>query len=263
VKAKNKPSRDFNLFTILVKRVVYEVWSLSGAMHGQNGAYFLYKFSWIFITMNDKETFERIYEKPGAVWTNTQSPKELVEVVETGKVKPCKALDLGCGEGFYSIYLASKGFDVTGIDISEKAIQHAKKNATEAGVKIRFMTMNITDLHKLNDKFDFILEWALMHHIMPPNREKYVENVNRILNKGGKYLSVCFNESSQTFNGPGEKFRNSGQRASGLKIYFSSLEELKTLFLQYFKIIEAKLIEVSSVGFDKFHTENYLFMEKI
>ncbi|UCG95670.1 MAG: class I SAM-dependent methyltransferase [archaeon] len=212
--------------------------------------------------MDDSETLEKIYEKPGAVWTKTQPPKELVELVETGKVKPCKTVDLGCGEGFYSIYLASKGFDVTGIDISEKAIRYAKQNAAEAEVKIRFLTMNITDLHKLNDKFDFIFEWALMHHIMPQQRQKYAADVNRILNKGGKYLSVCFNEKSHTFSGPGEKHRESGERAPGLKIYFSSLEELKTLFSPYFRITEAKLIEVPSVGYEKPHTENYIFMEK-
>ncbi|MCK4635222.1 MAG: class I SAM-dependent methyltransferase [Candidatus Aenigmarchaeota archaeon] len=212
--------------------------------------------------MDDKEIFEKVYEKTGAVWTKTQPSKELVELIETGKVKPCKTVDLGCGEGFYSIYLASKGFDVTGIDISERAVRYAKENAAETGVKIKFMAIDVSDLHKLKDKFDFILEWALMHHIMPQQRQKYAEDVNRILKKGGKYMSVSFNEKSHTFSGPGEKYRKSGERAPGLKMYFSSLEELKELFGQYFKIIEAKLIEVPSVGFEKPHTENYLFMEK-
>jgi hypothetical protein len=40
----------------------------------------------------DKKIFEKIYGK-GAVWTESESPKELVELIETGKIKPCKVLD--------------------------------------------------------------------------------------------------------------------------------------------------------------------------
>ena len=101
--------------------------------------------------MDVKEDFEKAYEKPGmAVWTNKEPLKELVELVESGKVKPCKVIDIGCGEGYYSIYLAKKGFDVLGIDISEKAIEYAKQNAKQAGVNIRFIAMDLFDLPKLN-----------------------------------------------------------------------------------------------------------------
>ena len=78
--------------------------------------------------MNDKEMFDRIYEH-GAIWTEENPPKELIELIETEKIKSCKVLDIGCGEGFYSIYLASKGFDVTGVDISEIATNKARENA--------------------------------------------------------------------------------------------------------------------------------------
>ena len=78
--------------------------------------------------MSEKENFEKVYERPGAAWTREEPPEELKELVESGKIKPCKVIDIGCGEGFYSIYLASKGFDVLGIDISENAIKYAKEN---------------------------------------------------------------------------------------------------------------------------------------
>lgn len=167
----------------------------------------------------DKEIFEKIYEKPGAIWTRTKPPQELIELIESGKIKPCKALDIGCGEGFYSIYLALKGFDVIGIDLSEKAIQYAKENAAKQGVNVCFMQMEIASLEKLKEKFDFILEWGVLHHIMPLQRQKYVKDVSRILNKGGKYLSVCFNEQSLEFGGVGKGHRMS---PLGTKLYYSS-----------------------------------------
>ena len=125
--------------------------------------------------MNDKEIFEKAYEKPGeAIWTHENPPKSLKRLVETGQIKPCKVLDIGCGEGFYSIYLASKGFDVLGIDISENAIKYAKENAEKAGVKIRFKVMDLKDLSELNEKFDFVLEWAILHGISFEQRPKHI-----------------------------------------------------------------------------------------
>jgi len=212
--------------------------------------------------MNNKEILERTYAKPGAVWTSVEPPTEIVELIESGKIKPCKCLDVGCGEGFYAIYLASKGFDVTGIDLSENAIKYAKQNATEKGAKINFIVMDISDLSKINGKFDFIFEWALLHHLMPEKRKKYVKDISNLLNKNGKYLSVCFNEQDPKF-GKGKKLRIIPEKSRAIiggKLYFSSLEELKDLFEPYFKIIESKVFEKQGVG--GINIWNYFFMEK-
>jgi SAM-dependent methyltransferase len=211
----------------------------------------------------DKEIFEKVYEKPGAVWTETEPPKELIELIESGRIKPCKVIDIGCGEGFYSIYLASRGFDVVGIDLSENAIKHAKENSEKHGVNIRFLAMDIIGLGELKEKFDFVFEWTLLHQIIPSSRQKYVENVSNILNKGGKYLSVCFNEQDPKITGPGKKIRiipENSRGPTGGKLYFSSLDELKELFDPHFKIIESKIIKIFRGG--KSHIINYLFMEK-
>lgn len=210
----------------------------------------------------DKDILEKVYEKPSVVWTKTEPPKELVKLIESGKVKPCKVIDVGCGEGFYSIYLASKGFDVLGIDLSEKAIVYAKENAAKRGVNVRFLAIHIEDLKNLKENFVFVFEWALLHHIMPKQRGKYVEDINRVLNKGGKYLSVCFNEQSPDFGKPGKKYREvppGARMPAGAKLYFSSMDELKELFNPHFRIIESKLIEWTIT---KPHIGNYFFMEK-
>lgn len=212
----------------------------------------------------DKEIFDKAYERQGiAIWTETEPPKELIELVENGEIKPCKVLDIGCGEGFYAIYLASQGFEVTGIDLSKNAIKYAKQNASKKGAKINFIAMDILDLSKINEKFDFIFEWALLHHIMPEKRKKYVKDVSDLLNKNGKYLSVCFNEKSDHFAQPGEKERIVPQDAKvlqGQRLHFSSLEELKELFKYNFKIIKSKLIKMKAGK--RGHIANYFFMEK-
>ncbi|NWG11350.1 class I SAM-dependent methyltransferase [Candidatus Bathyarchaeota archaeon] len=65
-----------------------------------------------------------------------QTKKILVNLVEKGVIKKGKALDICCGAGTNTVYLAKKGFEVTGIDISSKAIEYATEKAKQANVNI-------------------------------------------------------------------------------------------------------------------------------
>ena len=133
-------------------------------------------------------------------WNVETPPELLVELVDSGKVHPCKAVDLGCGAGNYAIYLAGRGFEVTGIDFSPTAIKIAKENAEKKGVKCNFFVADVIDgLDKVNQTWDFAYDWGLLHHIFPHRRRKYLENVRQILNPKAKFLSVCFSERGYRF----------------------------------------------------------------
>jgi len=203
---------------------------------------------------------DRIYKKiplEEIPWNIETPPDALIELVDSGKVKPCKTIDLGCGTGNYAIYLASKGFDVTGIDISPAAINIAKENAKKKGVKERFLVADVLgDLDEVRETFDFAYDWELLHHIFPEKRKKYVENVYKILNPGGKYLSVCFSEKDPEFGGSG-KYR---ETRLGTLLYFSSEDELRDLFKPYFNIKELKTIEVTAKS--AYHLACYAFIER-
>jgi 2-polyprenyl-3-methyl-5-hydroxy-6-metoxy-1,4-benzoquinol methylase len=106
-------------------------------------------------------------------------------------VKPCATIDLGCGLGNYAVYLASIGFDVTGVDISPTAIKFAKDNAKRKGVKCNFIVANIlTGLAGIGRTFDFAYDWEVLHSIFPEKRKKYVQNVHGILTPERK-VSLC------------------------------------------------------------------------
>jgi len=184
-------------------------------------------------------------------------PEPLVELVDSGKVQPCKAIDLGCGAGNYAIYFAERGFEVTGVDFSPTAIKIARENAAEKGVKCNFFVADVVEeLDKINQTWDFAYDWELLHHIFPEQRQKYVENVYRIVNPGGRYLSVCFSQEDTGFGGSG-KFRKT---SLGTVLYFSSENELRELFKPYFQEIDLQTIEIS--GKFQSHIFNYVFMER-
>ncbi len=189
-------------------------------------------------------------------WNVEAPPEAIVELVQSGRVKPCKTVDLGCGAGNQAMYLATAGYTVTGIDSSPTAVEIARENALRKKVACSFIVADVLgDLHEVREKFDFAYDWELLHHICPDQRDAYVSNVCRLLNPGGKYLSVCFSELDVQFAGSG-KYR---ETSLGTILYFSSEDELRELFEKSFTILELKTIEIIGKGVS--HLANYVFME--
>jgi len=190
-------------------------------------------------------------------WNVETPPVLLVELVDSGIIKPCRAIDLGCGLGNYAIYLAGRDFDVTGVDFSPTAIKIASENARKKGVKCSFLVADVVDdLAEISQSWDFAYDWGLLHHIFPRKRQKYLENVHRILNPKGKYLSVSFSEKDTAFAGAG-KYRKTNL---GTILYFSSKNELKKLFENYFTVIDLRTVEI--LGKFEPHIFNYVLAEK-
>ena len=188
---------------------------------------------------------DRIYQKiplDKIPWNSETPPDALVELVQDGKVRPCRTIDLGCGAGNYAIYLAGLGFEVTGVDSSPTAIKIAGEHAKKRGVRCRFIVADLLgDLQEVTGTFDFAYDWELLHHIFPEDRESYIKNVHKILNPKAMYFSVCFSEKDPQFGGSG-KYRKT---QIGTTLYFSSESELRELVSPYFTIRELKTVEVS------------------
>ena len=207
-----------------------------------------------------KDEMEKIYSSTplDEIPWNVETPPDILKhLVETEKIKPCKVIELGCGAGNYVIYLSTKGFDSTGIDISPTAIDIAKKSATEKGVKCNFIAVDVLgDMTEINEQFDFAYDWHLLHHIYPEDREKYINNVYGLLKPGGQYLSVCFSEDSPEFGGKG-KYRKT---PIDTVLYFSSEDEIRALLKPFFEIEELKTVNLESkVGS---HKAIYAFLKK-
>jgi cyclopropane fatty-acyl-phospholipid synthase-like methyltransferase len=207
-----------------------------------------------------KDQMEKIYStlSPEKIPWNMETPPIILRhLVESEKIKPCKVIDLGCGAGNYVMYLAARGFDAAGVDISASAIAMAKKSAAEKGIKCHFATADVLgDMSEMKGLFDFAYDWEVLHHIFPEDRAKYITNVHGLLKPGGQYLSVCFSEDSPQFGGKG-KYRKT---PLDTVLYFSSENEMRALFLTAFEIEELRTVDVEG----KFgsHKAIYAFLKK-
>lgn len=142
-------------------------------------------------------------------------------LVETMKGRrPGTALDADMGEGRNAIYLAQQGWQVTGVDIAEKALAFAQKRATEKGVKI---TTEVADMAKYDwgtNKWDLIvLSYA--------GGRDYAQRVMQALKPGGLVVLEAFHMDAtnqlQVVGGDYRVFFNTNELpklygAAGLKI---------------------------------------------
>lgn len=116
---------------------------------------------------------------------------ELKDLVESREVKPGRAVDLGCGTGSNSIFLAKQGFDITGVDFSKTALLMAQEKAHQARVNVNFVLDNISVLGKLSGIFDFILDIGAFDDLSQKDRRAYSRNILDFSRSGTQFFMFC------------------------------------------------------------------------
>lgn len=113
------------------------------------------------------------------------------------KSAPLKILDAGTGAGFFAILLASRGHQLTGIDMSPKMIHEAKKNMFEFGCRVDFKQMNAQELDFDYESFDVVisrnLTWTL------PDVMKAYREWHRVLKVGGVLMNFDSDYGDKNF----------------------------------------------------------------
>jgi tellurite methyltransferase len=106
----------------------------------------------------------------------------LAREIETvkGLLSGRRALDIACGEGRNSVFLAAHGFDVTAIDISEVGLAKAAERAATAGVTMTFLREDL-DEYRLTGRFDLVLNFNFLQRRLIPAAAK-------LLTPGGLFL---------------------------------------------------------------------------
>lgn len=195
------------------------------------------KNNWNLAYLSVKKSYKEL------PWIRTRIPQWFKDVIDSKWISPCKTLDVGCGNGYYSYYLSKKGYFVKGIDVSEDIINYANNNYKNSN--LTFKKESIFSKELLDEKYKFIIDIGLLHNILPEDREKYINQLSNLLEKNGKLLVFCFDKRENTFNNK-DVYLNS---KINIYSYPLSREEIISLFSEDF-LIE----KISSL---KYGTNNY------
>jgi cyclopropane fatty-acyl-phospholipid synthase-like methyltransferase len=119
-------------------------------------------------------------------WDEELPPPEVVAELE-GRPSG-RALDLGCGYGRASIFMARSGWEVDGVDFVAQAAATAAERARAAGVDVRFHIASVTDLGFLAGEYDFALDVGCVHALDAAGVGRYQGHLKRLLRRDGRYL---------------------------------------------------------------------------
>ncbi len=100
-----------------------------------------------------QDTWDQRYASAEQVWSG-QPNGALVS--ETTGLQPGKALDVGCGEGADAVWLAEHGWDVTALDVSQKALERAARHAEHARVPVRWVHAGLVEADLPPGTFDLV-----------------------------------------------------------------------------------------------------------
>ncbi|MFD6062548.1 class I SAM-dependent methyltransferase [Rhodococcus wratislaviensis] len=136
-----------------------------------------------------QEFWDERYRSTTAVWSGDPNPHLVEEVAD---VTPGSALDVGSGEGADAIWLASRGWNVTGVDVSAVAVERAAERAAEAGAGIADRTTwqqaDILSWEPPARRFDLVS--AHFMHLPGPAREALHRRLAGAVRPGGRLLVV-------------------------------------------------------------------------
>jgi SAM-dependent methyltransferase len=138
--------------------------------------------------------WETRYQKEDMPWDSGRPSDMLVRLIEEETIRPCRALELGSGTGTNAIHLARLGFDMTGVDISAKAIELAKAKAADAGIAVRWIAGDLLRINSLGEPFDFVFDRGCYHCVREETESDYVEFLRNNLKPDGQALILAGND---------------------------------------------------------------------
>lgn len=133
--------------------------------------------------------------RPQPVIARLAGADELIEPV----------LDVGCGSGEHALLVATIGLEVTGVDISQLAIERARAKARGRGLSAEFLVGDVLALEqveRLNPPFRTVIDVGCFHTFSNADRPVYATNLASVVEPGGILHLLCFSEHTPGSDGP-------------------------------------------------------------
>jgi SAM-dependent methyltransferase len=143
--------------------------------------------------MASKHTLFRLFYRFGFTpWDGHPIAKNLEDLVE--ELPAGKALDLGCGTGDSSIYLAQHGWKVTGVDFVPRALDKARAKAAATKAAVDFVRADVTHLSQegVGADFQLIVDNGCLHNMGDGDRDAYAREVSAVAAPDARLLIVAF-----------------------------------------------------------------------
>jgi SAM-dependent methyltransferase len=157
--------------------------------------------------LSSRRLYDLLY-RFGAPW-ESGARAELVELVGSGRLRPCRAIDLGCGSGANALFLGAHRFDVVGVDFSAVAIGKARRRVAGGAEHVRFVRADLTapSLGEAEGRYDLLVDYSTLDDLTGEARLAMVRTIHRTAAPNAHVLLWCFYGRPQempriSFSGP-------------------------------------------------------------
>lgn len=120
----------------------------------------------------------------------TAPHSDVVDMVENYAVKPCKVLDLGCGQGRNSLFLADRGFDVTSYDLSPNMIESLLGIIAKEGIRNIHVEQYDINHAEIKGQYDLIMSTVVLMFVNRDNIPAIIKDMQNHTNTNGYNLIV-------------------------------------------------------------------------
>lgn len=203
------------------------------------------------INNNQGSVWEGEYKNPLFVTKNDAPQADTLRFLkflkkeEKFEIEDKNILDLGCGTGRNSNYLAELGNKVIGIEISKTALNLAKERASQLILNVDYRLGDIGKEYDIkDDSIDLVLDVTSSNSLDEKGRKIYLKEVNRILKKDGYFFvrALCKDGNKNVKNllkqSPGREYDTYIIKEIGLTERVFSRDDFIKVYSQYFKILK-------------------------
>lgn len=184
-----------------------------------------------------EQEWDKIYRNQGEVQHDVL-PTTIIASEIFAKHQCKTVMDLGCGTGRHTMFLANKGFHVYATDISETGLEITKTKALKSGMNnIEFKQHDMRDIPFEDDFFDGILcVWTTGHGTLN-DTQRNVNEMHRVLKSDG-IIVIDYISTEDDHYGKGEKiekdtFLNNMEGEENIPHHYSSREEIEQLYKEF------------------------------
>lgn len=157
---------------------------------------------------------------------------------------PARILDAGCGVGRYTVPLAMRKYDVTGVDISGFAITELDNARLRRNMQISLAAADVCHLPFRDDTFDAVVAFGLLQHLLAEQRSAAISEFGRVLVPGGTLVIEVLGMEDMRMGGR-EVENSTFLRSTGTVYHYFDLCEIRDIFsgLEVIDIRENKTIK--------------------
>lgn len=149
-------------------------------------------------------SWDDAYQHDRAPWDIGRPQPAILRVAGAGEwIGP--VLDVGCGSGEHALLAATTGLSVTGIDISQLAIERARAKARQHGLIAEFLVgdvLALDEVQRLDPPFRTVLDVGCFHTFANADRPLYAASLAGVVEPGGVLHLLCFSELTPGSDGP-------------------------------------------------------------